>query len=337
MWWRNALALFICAAFPLFFATALWAQGNAQSSVNLAAHAHGDGWQTGSVKTWSATGQLTVYRYDKDGGQSQDTFPVTVLHQAGPSGGGAQGDKLQRLIFKAPEAPPASAGPSQPVSVNIFSFDRLLTREGTDGTNQWHSAGPLSTQASGHPQRFIESQTNRSLEALFNFQKHGKNLKDVTADILAQDPGDSAPGNSDTSGHAHTIPSFAAAKNKHVIEMGGTSNKKLGIDTDATRYYIDDSTSMVTRMEFDYDSATDPFSKQPLALTEVYEFSDYRDVPVAPPNPFSTKPSGSSAGAGATVKFPFRIDRYDTGQLVESLVFTQVVLNQNLRPENFRK
>jgi hypothetical protein len=94
---------------------------------------------------------------------------------------------------------------------------------------------------------------------------------------------------------------------------------------------------VVTRMEFDYDTATDPFSKQPVALTEVYEFSYYRDVPVATPSLFSTQPSGSSAGAGATVKFPFRIDRYDVGQLVESLVFTQVALNLNLRPENFHK
>ena len=90
-------------------------------------------------------------------------------------------------------------------------------------------------------------------------------------------------------------------------------------------------------MEFDYDTATDPFSNQPVALTEVYEFSDYRDVPLASPEPFSAKPAAKAADSGATVKFPFRIDRYIAGQLAESLVFTRVILNRTLAPENFRK
>jgi hypothetical protein len=328
------------------------AQGNSAVHVDRAARAHGDGWQKGAVKTWVASGTVTIYRYDDATRQSQETFPVTVVHQTDPAGGGSKGDKLQRLIFKAPEASTDGSTVLQSSFANPRSPERVLTREGTDGNDQWHSAGPLSTKAAGHVQRFIESQTERSLEALFNFRKHGKNLADLTDKFTAQ--GQATNGTADNgndNGNAspaargrdlsHPTPAFEAARNRKVIEVADSPGNGHGpqgaSQGHSTRYYIDDTTSLVTRMEFDYDTATDPFSNQPVALTEVYEFSDYRDVPLTSPEPLSGKPAAKAGNPGATVKFPFRIDRYIAGQLAESLVFTRLVLNRTLAPENFRK
>ncbi len=341
----------------LFASMTCWAQGNsATAHADRAASAHGDGWQKGAVKTWVAQGTLTVYRHvaDPPGRDdatrlSQETFPVTVVHQADPAGGGSKGDKLQRLIFEAPDRSPDGPTALQSSFVNPRSPERVLTREGTDGSDQWHSAGPLSTKAAGHVQRFIESQTERSLEALFNFRKHGKNLADLTDKFTAQGQGtngaaDNGNDNGNASGHrdlSHPTPAFEAARNRKVIEVGDSPGNGHGPQGSSpgrsTRYYIDDATSLVVRMEFDYDTATDPFSNQPVALTEVYEFFDYRDVPLLSPEPFSGKPAAKAGNPGATVKFPFRIDRYIAGQLAESLVFTRLVLNRTLAPENFRK
>ncbi|MGB7620933.1 MAG: hypothetical protein WBN92_01160 [Terriglobia bacterium] len=232
-----------------------------------------------------------------------------------------------------------------------YSLRPQHIREGNDGTDQWHSAGPLSTKAAGHVQRFIESQTERSLEALFNFRKHGKNLADLTDKFTPQGQGTNGAadngndnGNGNASGHrdlSHPTPAFEAARNRKVIEVGDSPGNGQGpqgaLPGRSTRYYIDDTTSLVTRMEFDYDTATDPFSNQPVALTEVYEFSDSRDVPLLSPEPFSGKPAAKAGNPGATVKFPFRIDRYIAGELAESLVFMRLVLNRTLAPENFRK
>ena len=342
----GIIALFLSASMTC------WAQGNsAAAHADRAAKAHGDGWQKGAVKTWVASGTVSVYRYDNETQQSQQTFPVTVIHQADLAGGESKGDKLQRLTFKAPDRSPDGSTVPQSSLANPRSPDRILTREGTDGTDQWHSAGPLSTKAAGHVQRFIESQTERSLEALFNFRKHGKTLADLTDRFTAQGQGANGAadngndnGNGNANGHrdrSHPTPAFEAARNRKVIEVDDSPGNGHGPQgaspSQSTRYYIDDATSLVTRMEFDYDTATDPFSNQPVALTEVYEFSDYRDVPLATPDPFSAKPAAKAADPGATVKFPFRIDRYIAGQLAESLVFTRVILNRTLAPENFRK
>ena len=339
-------------ALLLFASMTCWAQGNSPSAhADRAAKAHGDGWQKGAVKTWVATGTVIIYRYDYDMQESQHTFTVTVIHQADPAVGGAKGDKLQRLMFKAPEASPDGSTAPQSSFVNPRSPERILTREGTDGNDQWHSAGPLSTKAAGHVQRFIESQTERSLEALFNFRKHGKNLADLTDRFAAQGQGANGAadngndnGNGNANGHrdrAHPTPAFEAARNRKVIEVADSSGNghgpQGGAPGQSTRYYIDDATSLVTRMEFDYDTATDPSSNQPVTLTEVYEFSNYRDVPLSSPDPFSGKPAAKAPDSGATVKFPFRIDRYIAGQLAESLVFTRVALNRTLALENFRK
>lgn len=100
-----------------------------------------------------------------------------------------------------------------------------------------------------------------------------------------------------------------------------------------TRYYIDRTMGLVTRMEFDYDQGRDPFSGEMHALTEVYEFSNYQDVPLAAADAFR---HGGSAKAG-TVKFPMEIDRCVVGEKVETMISTEGPLNGNLRPENFRK
>lgn len=326
-----------------------WAQGDASSHVDRAVRAHGDGWQNGAVKSWVAVGTVTAYHYDDSNRQSQETFPTTLIHVSDTAGGG-KGDKFQRLTFKAPEVPSTgSVSPPQNLFIHGNRPDEILSREGTDGRDQWHSNGPLSIKATGRTQRLIESQTERSLEALFNFRKHGKNVDDVTARITGQGPNATGGGNNGNAnanenvhfGRSRAVPSFEAARNKHVIEVsdppggGGGSNPHDSSKGQPTRYYIDDTTSLVTRMEFDYDTAQNPFSNQPVALTEVLEFSDYRDVPLVNPDPLS--PQAPPPGTTITVKFPFIIDRYVNGQKVESIVFSQVSLNRNLRPENFRR
>ena len=100
-----------------------------------------------------------------------------------------------------------------------------------------------------------------------------------------------------------------------------------------TRYYIDNVSGLVARMEFDYAQGQDPLSSQMVPLTEVYEFSNYQDVPLTVAGLFAT----ASTAPAATVKFPMVIDRYIVGRKVETMVFTQVLLNQNLQSESFQR
>ena len=333
--YTNGLRVFVVISCIVFCISASRAQGNPRSAVNQATHAHGDGWQNEGVKNWMAVGTLTRYRYDQQNRQTQETFPLTLLHAAGARGGGNPGDRLQRLIFQAPPTPISiSTDAARP---DPYAPSAIESKLGTDGNTRWHSRGPLSTQASGSEEGFIESQTVRSLEALFNAQKQGKNFSDVTVGIRGQAPShpghdNNGNGNAPRRGRSRPTPGYDAAKDRHVIEM---SDAGSGPNRKATRFYIDDATSLVARMEFDYATGRDPISGQPQPLTEVYEFSDYRDVPVASPNPFAG--SNGNKQPSATVKFPFMIERYIMGQKMETMAFHQVALNQNLRPENFRR
>lgn len=330
LWMRAGIVLL---ALPLLLVTlsmTLWAQGNPSAGIGQAAQAHGVAWQNGGVKSWVATGQLIRFRYDAQGKQSSDIFPMTLIHAADPAGGGGAGDKLQRLIFRQPNA--AGMVNIGTATAPAYSLHSVLMKEGTDGSQTWDSALGMTATAAGGVKRFIESQTTRSLEALFNYRGHGKSVADITARIQAQHPaGATPPGRAIGHGpdFVHPRSVAQAAANAQVIEMGDGSGK-FG---SSTRYYIDKTTNLVTRMEFDFGQAQDPFSGQMHTLTEVYEFSNYQDVPVSPGDPF-----GHAANVGAgTVKFPMEIDRYVVGQKVETMIFSSVLMNANLSPGNFKK
>lgn len=331
LWTRAGIVLL---ALPLFLASPkpmLWAQANPSAGIGQALQAHGAAWQNGGVKNWVATGQIIRFRYDAQGKQSYDAFPMTLIHAADPAGGGGAGDKLQRLIFRQPNA--AGMVNIGTATAPAYSLYSVLMKEGTDGSQTWDAALGMSTTAAGGVKRFIESQTTRSLEALFNYRGHGKSVADITARIQTQHPAGATP---PAGGAGHGQPDFVhprsvaqAAANAQIIEMGDGSGK-FG---STTRYYIDKTTRLVTRMEFDFGQAQDPFNGQMHTLTEVYEFSNYQDVPVSPGDPF-----GHAANAAAgTVKFPMEIDRYVVGQKVETMIFSSVLMNANLSPGNFKK
>ena len=321
---RSICWLMEIVAAPLFVSV-LFAQGLPSATVDRAVQAHGVGWQNGAVKNWIATGQVTIFRYDDQNQQSYDIYPMTLIHAADTTGGGGAGDRLQRLIFQPPD--PDGLVNVGNATVSSYSLHSVLSREGTDGAQTWHSSGPLSTPAAGRAQRFIEAHTVRSLEALFNYRGHGGTVADIAARILSLNPGANLPPGLGQADRVHPRPSFQVAANARVIELSA------GLKGPTTRYYIDKTTGLVARMEFDYAQGPDPLSGQMVPLTEIYEFSNYQDVPLTGAGLFAT----ASTAPAATVKFPMVIDRYVVGRKVKTMVFTQVLLNQNLQSESFQR
>lgn len=329
---RAAVTALIAA--PLFVGlSALWAQDNAAARVEQAAARHGQGWRNGKVKNWLAGGTITLYRRDDKGRRQFEAFPMTLIHATDQRGGGGKADKVQRLIFQAPKPPALGTGTAKGLDKGRYAPNKILIKEGTDGTEQWRTSGTLTMRAAGGSGRFIEAQTVRSVEALLNFAMNGKALNDVTATILSRGPAIQDQGNAKKRDGSFVIPDFEAAKNKHVIETTDALTAPGG-QSQATRYYVDDASSLVTRMEFDYGAGQEMVSRQSMPLTEVWEFSDYRDVLISSSSPVTGRGDKNSS---ETVKFPFRIDRYVMGQKIETMTFQRVLLNQNLRPENFRR
>ncbi|MFI5176218.1 MAG: hypothetical protein ACHQKY_15260, partial [Terriglobia bacterium] len=206
---RRRIAWLMTIVAAPFFVSVLVAQGLPSAAVDRAVQAHGAGWQNGAVKNWVATGQVTIFRYDDQNQQSYDIYPMTLIHAADATGGGGTGDRLQRLIFQPP-------GPDGMVNVgnatvSSYSLHSVLSREGTDGAQTWHSSGPLSTPAAGRAQRFIEAHTVRSLEALFNYRSHGRTLADIAARILSLNLGLNLPPGLGQADSVHPLPSFQVA------------------------------------------------------------------------------------------------------------------------------
>ncbi|MBZ5554978.1 MAG: hypothetical protein LAO21_19860 [Acidobacteriia bacterium] len=204
---RSIVLLVIISALP-FFVSTLFAEGLPSAAVDRAVQAHGAGWQNGAVKNWIATGQVTIFRYDDQNQQSYDINPMTLIHAADATGGGGAGDRLQRLIFQPP-------GPDGLVNVgnatvSSYSLHSVLSREGTDGAQTWHSSDPLSTPAAGRAQRFIEAHTVRSLEALFNYRAHAGNRRRYRGAHLEPESGrqsPSRPGPGESSSSTAVVPS----------------------------------------------------------------------------------------------------------------------------------
>ena len=119
---------------------------------------------------------------------------------------------------------------------------------GFNGKKSWQIAGPFWGEATGMAAHFIESQTNRSIAKLFD-----KN--NTVRDLGTPDK--------------NRIPKGAPCR---IIE---TKNEKGTL----TRYHIDDTTSLVTRLEFDTDATYRMlFGEEEYPVAATFLFSDYRTV-----------------------------------------------------------
>ena len=82
-----------------------------------------------------------------------------------------------------------------------------------------------------------------------------------------------------------------------------------------TDYYIDDVTSVVTRLEFVTGEATDLFGNT-VELTDAYVFSDFNTIDGIPT--------------------PLKVERLINGVKVEEMVFSQVVYNVDVSVIGFQ-
>lgn len=183
--------------------------GSPSEIVQRAREAHGGRAAHAGVLDSIADGKITLFGADGP----KVTFDVTIARKGN--------SQVQRSI-------------KQPATV---------VKQGTDGTKSWESAaGFFTPTAQGRALFFIESQTVRSIQRLFNHQTEGLTLRNL-------------PGN----GKAH------------LIEAEDRQGRK-------TSYDIDSTTSVITKLSFNVGQAKDPFSGRLVDVTDEYVFSDYRTV-----------------------------------------------------------
>ena len=173
-----------------------------------------------------------------------------------------------------------------PNSGKVDAASRRVRRMGkrperTDGCD---ADGQIGWQGQTHFP-FIESRTSRSIASFFN--KNG-GLQD-----LGPADKDRAPG----------------SESSRVLEA-------KNIKGDLTRYYIDNKTSLVTRLEFDTGAVyTTLFSNTPRPVFASLVFSDYRNID------------------GFIV--PFNIKVYRGLVKIEEMTFTSVQSNAGIKDEQF--
>ena len=154
-------------------------------------------------------------------------------------------------------------------------------REGSDGNQSWHSvAGRFPAAARGPALRFIESQTVRSIQTFLNYQDEGLILRDLGSKGTAR-----------------------------VVEAEDKSGRR-------TSYFLDNTSSIVTRLEFVTGQAQDPFSKRNIPTIESYQFSDFRII--------------------QGLLTPFKIERFFNGIKTEETVCTSVRYNVSVDDKVFR-
>jgi hypothetical protein len=156
---------------------------------------------------------------------------------------------------------------------------------GSDGKKSWQKSGRLIGDAAGPAAYFIDNQTKRSIASLFD---RNNSLKDL-----------------------------GPADKKHAPESELSRVIESKNDKDqATRYYIDDTTSLIRRIEFDTGGFyTMFFGDTQYPLFAAYVFSDYRTV------------------SGFVI--PFRIEVYHGLIKIEELTFTSVQCNVGIKDDQF--
>ncbi len=215
------------------------ANDSAAAVVRRAAAAHGRANSAADPADWVADGKLTLYT--PEGGK---TFDVIVQHR------GTQ--QVQRII-------------KQPVGD---------VKHGTNGTQSWESVpGFYTLSAQGRALQFIESQTVRSPQRLFNHQAEGLSLREKGSKDAAR-----------------------------VIESEDGNGKK-------TSYYIDNANSRVTKFEFVIGQARNAVSGAAVDVLDTWVLSDYRTVQ-GQLTPFKLERFNNGA---KTEEMQFSSVKYNTG------------------------
>jgi len=122
---------------------------------------------------------------------------------------------------------------------------KVLISDGKNDNTNWHESGLFSGNASGMARNFIDSQTLRAIARLFDSDN-------VLADLGPADPK-----------HA---PESASSRVIQSRNKNGTT----------TRYYIDNATSLITRIEFETGlSYSMLLNKQKYPALASFVFSNY--------------------------------------------------------------
>ena len=162
-------------------------------------------------------------------------------------------------------------------------------RQGSDSKRSWQSAGPFVAEAAGRVANLIESQTIRSQSRLFDYAAEGlqlSNLGSAVQDLSVQPTG------------------------ARVVESQDKTGRR-------TRYYIDDASFLITRLEFDTGATTrSMLGSTEKPLVAAYVFSDYRDV--------------------GGVKMPFKVEVYQGLIKIEEMNFTSFQVNTGLTDDVFK-
>ncbi len=194
------------------FSSSLQAQAPSVEVVVLIEKAllkHGAAWASGQITDWISDGKLTLFTVRGP----QATFDITVTRK-GKS-------QIQRVTRQ----------PSGEI------------REGSDGSRTWHAlAGQSVAGAQGRTQQFLESQTVRSIQTLFNYQAEGLILRDAGVKGAA-----------------------------HWVEAEDKQGRK-------TAYAIDQQSSAITELRFVTGRSRDIFNHSLADHTDRYVFSDFQII-----------------------------------------------------------
>jgi hypothetical protein len=177
--------------------------------------------------------------------------------------------------------------PKDKVKLIVMAPDgsKVLISDGSDGKKSWHVSGLFAGDATGVVSHFIDSHTVRSIARLFD-EDHSLNDKGKADKKHAPE---SASGR------------VVEARNKNGVSM---------------RYYIDDASSLITRIEFETEASyTMLLDKNKYPALAAFVFSDYRQVNGIPT--------------------PFKISVYEGLTKVEELCFTSVQYNTGVKNKDF--
>jgi len=212
----------------------------AAAVVDRAVGVHGRQWTTGELSDSLADGKLMLFGLEGP----KVTFDFRLLRKGMT--------RVHRVI-------------QQPVGE---------LRQGTDGENSWESVpGFFTPAAQGRAMHFLESQTTRSMQRLFNYQKEGLKLRDL-----------------------------GVHDQRRIVEAEDQKGKK-------TKYFIDSDKSLITKLEFVTREVRDPFSGEIVPDTDSYVFSDFRLIQGIP-TPFKIERFN---GANKIEEMQFNSVRYNAG------------------------
>jgi hypothetical protein len=158
------------------------------------------------------------------------------------------------------------------------------TRQGSNGITAWESSnGMTMLTPGGLANHFIESQTTRAIDNLLGSQESRVVLRELGKKNSAR-----------------------------VVEV---ESAEVGKAPRKTKYFVEDDTSQVSRVEWVTREAKDMFGKV-TSSTESFIYSDYRLIQGIPT--------------------PFRIERFIDGLKIEETQFTSVRYNTDLKDDLFR-